>query len=222
MYRTRVKTCVVKALQSVFSSTYPDQDYQNLLVSIEYPLTKQSYPSIWVNYEDTDPVEIASIDHHEVVADVNGSHQVTRWNFAGTVNMTMVALSSLERDNLFDQVVRLFAFARVEGAAPNDFRTIIENNEFVALNVNWDQIRPFGDGAAPGTPWGSEDEVIYENSLAFDVEGEFVSDPATNDLVLLSKVLIEGVIDLDNPPPVEFPDLPIVGPSQPFDPTHWH
>lgn len=191
MYLTLAKSCVVEALQNTFNSSYPDPAAQNVLVSIEYPIDQQSYPSIWVTYEDSDPLEIAGIDHKEFIAAPNNTfHEVTRWTFAGTISMTAVALSSLERDNLYDQLVRVYAFSRVEEAA-TDFRTTIENNDFVGLNVNWDQLRPFGDAATPGTPWGT-DEVIYEKSLSFDVEGEFVSDPSQNTLVALSAVVIVG------------------------------
>lgn len=192
MYLALLKSCVVEALQNVFNSDFPDTSFQNLLVDIEYPLTQQAYPSIWVNYDDNDSLEIAGIDHREFVKDTDGTlHEVTRWIFAGEVTLTCVALSSLERDNLFDQIVRVFAFSRIENAS-TDFRTIIEGNDFVGLNVNWDQLRPHGDASMPGTPWGTEDEVIYEKSLSFDVEGEFVSDPNSNELLALSKIIVTG------------------------------
>jgi hypothetical protein len=191
-YLTRLKGCVVDALSTVFNSTFPDPRFRGLKVSIEYPLDQQSYPSIWVNYDDSDSLEIASIDHREFLVDTDGlHHEVTRWNFAGSVTLTVVALSSLERDALYDEVVRIFAFSRIEEANP-DFRTILETNDFLYLAVNWDQLRPHGDAAAPGTPWGSEDEVIYERSLGFDVEGEFVSDWRTNTLVPLREIVVVG------------------------------
>jgi hypothetical protein len=177
-----------------------------------------------VNYDDRDSLSIAGIDYREFVADDSGTHEVTRWTFSGTITLTAVALSSLERDDLFDELVRVFAFSRIE-EDQTVFRTIIENNDFIGVVANWDLLRPSGDAASPGTPWGTEDEVIYEKSLAFDVEGEFVSDPATNDLVLLSAITVEGtaldshgdvvtsqglIVDADTPTPA------------PFDPTTWH
>jgi hypothetical protein len=192
MYLAPLKACIVEALQSVFNSSFPDPNFQNLKVSIEYPLDAQSYPSIWVNYDDNDSLQIVGIQHREYITNPDSSlSEATRWSFAGEVSLTAVALSSLERDNLYDELVRIFAFSRVENAA-KDFRTVLESNDFIALNVNWDQLRPHGDAAAPGTPWGTEDEVIYEKSLAFDVEGEFVSDPATNTLLRLSHVVVTG------------------------------
>jgi hypothetical protein len=220
LYLTMLKTAATKGLQRSFATT-PTLDFQGdnaPEVSIEYPLAKQQYPSVWVTYDDRDSLQIAGIDHREYVVDDAGAQRdVTRWKFAGTVTLTAVALSSLERDNLYDELVRLFAFSRIEQDA-TPFRDTIENNDFIGMVVNWDEARPGGDGAAPGTPWGTEDEVIYEKSLSFDVEGEFVSDPATNALVKLSAIKTTGF-------PVNA-DGDQIGPEQsltvPYDPSAWH
>lgn len=201
MYLALLKSCIVEGLRNCLGQTAPNPNFRNLNVSIEYPLAKQDYPGIWVNYDDSDSLEIAGIDHKEFVLDTEGlPHEVTRWIFAGQVSLTCVALSSLERDTLYDEVVRLFAFGRIEKATPS-FRDQIENNDFIAVYANWDQLRPHGDAAAPGTPWGTEDEVVYEKSLAFDVEGEFVSNWEGNALMMLSKVNVMGVaVDADDDP----------------------
>jgi hypothetical protein len=197
MYRTLLKALVVDALNQTFAEGWMTEDFRDTHVSIEFPLDRAHYPGIWVNYDDTDTVEIAAIDHKEVVVDAYGAHEVTRWIFAGEMSLTMVALSARERDALYDQMVRVFAFGRVEQAQPA-FRDLVTENDFIAVNVNWDQLRPHGDAAAPGTPWGTEDEVIYEISLGFDVQGEFVSDWATNTLVPLSRIIVIGT-DTDAP-----------------------
>lgn len=193
MYLTLTKSLVVTALRTVFASDTVNPNFADITVSIEYPLDRQSYPSVWVNYDDTDELMIASIDHREYVRDEEHGelHEVTRWLFAGTVSLTVVALSSLERDALYDELVRIFAFARVEKQDPQ-FRNLIEVNDLIVLYVNWDELRPHGDAAAPGTPWGSEDEVIYERSLGFDVEGEFVSNWRTNTVVPLREIVVVG------------------------------
>lgn len=192
MYLTLLKSLVVESLQTVFNSDWPNPNFTDLNVSIEYPLDRQSYPGIWVNFDDNDTLEIAGIDHREYVLDADGAqHEVTRWLFAGTVTLTVVALSSLERDNLYDEVVRIFAFSRIEQAVP-EFRSMMESNDLLAIGVNWDQLRPHGDAAAPGTPWGTEDEVIYERSAAFDLQGEFVSNWRTNVMVPLREIVVVG------------------------------
>ena len=176
---------------TIQDSAYPSHDFHDLYVSIEYPLKKQTFPGVWVQYDDNDSLRIAGLDHKEfVLDDLNQPHEVTRWEFAGTVTLTCVALTSLERDNLFDEMVRIYAFSRIEHN-PTPFRDIIENNDFIAVVVNWDQLRPNSDAAGPGTPWGTDD-IVYEKSLSFDVEGEFVSDPGTQALLILSSIVTIG------------------------------
>lgn len=218
MYLVYLKTAITEALQATFDSNYPDEDWRNIRVSIEYPMDAQNYPGIWINYDDTDPLEIAGINHREIVLNDSGAHEVTRWRFFGTISMTIAALSSLERDRLYDQVVRVIAFSQVEESGISEFRDIIETNDFLGINLNYDVLRPSGDAASPGTPWGSN-EVIYERTLSIDVIGEFVSDPETNTLVILSQVQTQGYIEGEPAP--QFPDLPTSLPNQPWSPGDW-
>lgn len=195
-YLTVLKTAIVDALRQTFASDFVPGEFRDLYVGIEYPIEPQHYPGIWVNYEDQDSLTIAGVDHREYVLDdpddpESTPHEVTRWLFSGEVVLTFAALTSRQRDALYDQFVRVFAFSRVEQAS-TEFRRLIETNPFVALNGNWDELRPHGDAAAPGTPWGSDDEVIYEKSIGFDVEGEFVSDWTRNSLARLAQIIVIG------------------------------
>lgn len=206
MYRTFLKAVLVDALTKTFNSAFPSENFRNgqVHVSIEYPMERQHYPGIWVNFEDQDSLTIAGINHREFVYDDPDNpfgikHEVTRWLFSGEVTLTIVALTSRERDDLYDQFVRVFAFSRVEDAdTQTDFRSVLENNPAIALRINWDELRPHGDASAPGTPWGTDNEVIYEISIGFDVEGEFISDQAANELLSLSRVVVE-VTNADAP-----------------------
>lgn len=221
---------MVEALRATFTSTYPQPDFRSVWVSIEYPIEKASYPGLWVDYSDSDELRVAGIDHHEYVELSDGPHRVTRWRFGGEVTVTVVALSSLERDRLFDEVVRTFAFAR-ENTAVSAFRDRIEQNDLMAMNINFDTLRVFGDNAAPGTPWETE-EIIYEKSVSMDVIGEFVGDPSTGALVRLSQIRVTGY-PRGTPEPA-FPDHPVddvLDPGLPgatpadftvFDPGVWH
>jgi hypothetical protein len=222
MYLAPLKTAVVEAFRATFNENYPNADFQNILVDIEYPMTQQSYPSLWVTYEDTDELTIASIGHVETTFDPEAQTytQVNRWKFKGIVTVTAVALSSLERDRLYDEVVRTFAFGR-QNEALSVFRDLVEENDLIAMNFNFDDLQPSGDAAAMGTPWQT-DEMIYEKSVSIVVQGEFVGDPNTRALVPLSRVIVNGYPD--GTEPTTFPD------GQPasdqivteFDPTAWH
>jgi hypothetical protein len=222
MYLTPLKAAVVEAFRATFNDNYPNTDFRNVLVSIEYPVVQESYPSLWVTYEDTEELTIASIGHIETTFDpvAETYTQVNRWKFKGIVTVTSVALSSLERDRLYDEVVRTFAFGR-QNEALNVFRDLIEQNDLIAMNFNFDDLQPSGDAAAMGTPWQT-DEMIYEKSLSIVVQGEFVGDPSIKELVPLSKVLFNGYPE--GTEPSTFPDGQPATDQIPteFDPTSWH
>jgi hypothetical protein len=220
MYLTPLKAAIVVALRSTFTSDYPNVDFQKVYCSIEYPTDEANYPSIWVQYDDTAELTVAGIGHLEttIVPAASGTpaqfEQWTRWRFFGTVTLTIVALTSLERDRLYDEVVRMFAFAK-QNPNLSPFRTQIEQNEFIAMNANFDDLRPFGDNAAPGTPWGTDD-ILYEKSISFNIQGEFTGDVEASDLVLLNRVMVQDYVD--GQPEPTWPDEPVGG----FDPTQWH
>ena len=156
MYLTLLKSVVVDALQQTFNSTDRNPNFQDLRVSIEYPLDQQSYPSVWVNYDDTDSLQIAGIGHQEFVLDATTgeTHAVTRWLFSGTVTLTVVALSSLERDGLYDELVRIFAFSRIQQETPALPRPAGAATTSSRSAATGTRLRPHGDRPPPPAPRG--------------------------------------------------------------------
>lgn len=199
MYLVPTKTLFIEALQNTFNEDYSIARLQNIHVSMEYPIEKQHYPSIWVDYEDGGSLSTVGVSHIEEELDEDGDpsgKRLFRWQFQGWVQFTIAALTSLERDVIYDELIRVIAM----GLAKEDssaFRRGIENNDLVALAVDFDKIEPRGAAVAPGTPWET-DELIYERSIAIQVVGEFVSDPFGLELVPLSKIVWEGYYDEDN------------------------
>lgn len=190
MYLQELKAALVEALKATFTGDYPEHDFRSIKIGIEYPIDRADYPGIWVNYDDTQELTIAGIAHTEI-AEIDGHDVVvTRWRFGGTLTMTVTALSSLERDRLFDELIKVIAFARVTESR-SQFRDKIEQNDLLAMNANFDMMRPSGDNAAPGTPWGT-DEFIYEKSISIDLIGEFVSEPDQMIMVPLRQIRVLG------------------------------
>lgn len=191
-YLVHLKTMLVEAMKRVFDQEFPEEDFRDINVSIEYPTEPQHYPGIWVSYSDTQPLQIAGIDHHEFTPPTPEGYRrrFTRWRFAGYASFTLVALTSLERDRLFDEVVRVLAFNREDSDTP-EFRQYVENNEFIAANMDFDQVEVQGNSVAPGTPWGT-DEMIYEVSINMEIIGEFVSDGTTGSLAPLRAIKVIG------------------------------
>lgn len=204
MYLTHLKAMLVQALKETFDQEYPVADFRDIRCSIEYPLEPQDYPGIWVDYDDTKPLQTAGVDHLETKIEGSTISRYRRWKFAGYASYTIVALTSLERDRLFDEVVRVLAFG--DRAAPTlRFRQYVENNELIAANFDFDQVETRGNAAVPGTPWGT-DEIIYERTINMEVIGEFVSDAETGLLVPLSAIHVlepDIYVGDQQPPPPE-------------------
>ena len=188
MYLAPLKTLLVEAVKRTFDDEYPVAEWRNVKVGIEYPIDPQDYPGIWVDYDDTDALKIAGVGQIEFAETSGGPVPFTRWKFTGYASYTVVALSSFERDRLYDELVRVLAFGLLNQGT-EDFRKTIEDNEFIATNIDFDTIQPRGNNAAPGTPWGT-DEIIYERTLNLNVIGEFIPDNETGALLRLSAIKI--------------------------------
>lgn len=190
MYMTKTKTMFVEGLASTFDQYYPEPEFRGVHVGMEYPIDPQQYPAIWVDYEDTQDLMQAGISHVEYTdPDTHASRaKFTRWRFQGYASLTIVAMTSLERDRLYDEVVRVVAFGG-EDETIGRFSSYIDHNGFIAMNLNTDKIQPRGSAAAPGTPW-STDELMYERSLNLEVIGEFIPDAQTGSLIPLSRIVV--------------------------------
>lgn len=191
MYVVPLKTLLIQALRTTFDTSYPVTEFQGVRIGLEYPVDQQQYPSVWVDYDDTQPLLRAGIGHLEYVNPNDGITPVapyTRWRFQGYVSLTAVAMTSLERDRLYDELVRVVAFGNEDGVIGR-FRNTIASNDLIAATLNTDKIEARGNNAAPGTPWGT-DEIMYEKSLNLELIGEFVPDPETGTLINLSKIVM--------------------------------
>lgn len=196
MYLTKVKTLFLEGLKQTFDQFYPEPDFQNVHIDMEYPVDPQDYPSIWIDYEDTQDLLQAGVGHLEYVDPDTDTARApfTRWRFQGYASITVVALTSLERDRLFDEVVRVVAFGG-EDDILGRFANYVDTNGLIAMNINTDKVQPRGAAAAPGTPW-STDELMYERTLNLEVIGEFIPDATTGTLVPLSKIVLLPSVDL--------------------------
>ncbi len=186
MYMTHVKAVAVKAMKSTFDADFPEADFRDLRVSIEYPVLSTDFPSIWVDFDPIGPLRPTAVGHFEDNSVSGGFERVTRWSYAGNLTYTCVALTAFERDRLFDQMISVIAFAQVD-TQRGEFRSIMETSPLVAINVNYHEIDQRGFSAAPGTPWGT-DAMMYEATMGMSVTGEFISVPSAELLLPISQV----------------------------------
>lgn len=198
MFLVPLMTLLVDATRETFDEDYPVEEFRNLKVGMEYPMSEQDYPGIWVDFTPTGPTRIAGIGHKEYVQSGTDVRELTRWTFQGTVTFTPVAFTSFERHRLTDEMIRVLAFGK-EQAATSQFRSMIESNEFLAVNMDFDTIDLRGFSVAQGTPWGGT-EFIYEATLSTAIIGEYVTEPSTGVLVNLTAVETHPYSDQETDP----------------------
>lgn len=186
-----VKRAVMVALKDQLTNTTLDGVSQSeVSVEMEYPATPETYPGIWVQFNFTKFVNSGvGFEQYNRVVENEGEdnevvrHELTReFTFEGTVRLTIVALTNLERDRLSDAVVTMLMFARAPEyvlTKPDEdtkqFRQLLfslTNNPYVKLAINTDTIQPGGQSVLPGVPWDDEDLQGYEDNYSFDIYGQ--------------------------------------------------
>lgn len=188
-----VKRAVMNALREALTGTTLNHlvNGSDVTIDMEYPIEKENYPGIWVQFSFNEIVQ-AGVGHEPLLRTVTAPATTTtpeqinwepmrEFQFKGRVTLTIVALTSLERDRIADAVITMLAFSRPPEMAltkPDEdtkqFRQLIEslaNNPYVSLTLNHDQIIPGGQAMTTGVPW---DEEIpgYEDTYSFDILGQ--------------------------------------------------
>lgn len=211
IYISPLKTIIVEALRETFDSQYPNPQFQDVNVQLDYPVENQEYPAVFVSYDDTGALKRAGVSMVEMVDPSSGAEVApfARWRFQGTVSITVVSIATaLERDELYDEVVRVIAFGREDPDLVGRFHSYIDSNDLIASILQTDMMNPRGSSAAPGTPWGT-DEMMFERTLDLEIVGEFVPDSLGGELVRLSRIIITPEFGY----PDGAPDAPIYSPK---------
>src|ERR1700757_1425708 len=112
-----VKTAMVLALRDTLQNTSIGIQTTNtqVHVNLEYPMKEEQYPGLWIQFQ-TSKLQRQGLGQ-EVWQNTATSgpptwQAIQEWYFEGKVTMTIMALTSLERDRVADSIVTQFAFAR--------------------------------------------------------------------------------------------------------------
>lgn len=199
MFLTHTKHALVEAVKRTFDAAYPEGDFQSLNVGIDLPLRSVDYPAIWVDFEPTQQLRRAGVAHvEEATAESGDVGQFTRWTFAGYATFTAIAMTALERDRLADQLIRVLAFGD-QLSETRRFRDWIQENPFIGLQFDFDEIGMRGFTARAGTPWGTGD-YMYEGTAQMECIGDFVADQVTYDLIPLERVDVYEYTEAEGDP----------------------
>ena len=109
--------------------------------------------------------------------------------------LQIIALSSEERDRMWDNVVNLLLMGRTRNPTDN-FYSIIDTHDLVGMTIMEGSIRPVGDSITMGTPWDPE-VLTYEAAIEFDITGIFYADEYNTDLLPLSEVSFYDFIPIE-------------------------
>jgi len=182
-----VKRAMVLALrEAVLDTTIQDDTSTVSSVDLEYPLKEEKYPGIWVQFS-LSKLQRAGIaqelmNKNETDPDWINWEPIREWSFEGRVSLTIVALTSLERDRIADKLLSLLSFSRPPaGTITDPERDIVEyraltsslgENPYVSVSINSDILIPGGQSVSVGTPW-AQNVLAYEDVYSFDVMGQF-------------------------------------------------
>jgi len=186
-----VKRAVILALREAVSGSTLNNlvNGDRLTVDMEYPMIEEKYPGIWVQFSFT-KIQNSGLAWELLLKTVENEGTDEEWvnwepirevTFEGRVTMTIVALTSLERDRIADAVVTMLLFSRppehVITRADRDtkqFRQFIGSlavNPYISLTVNTDITNPGGQAVTTGVPWDAE-ILGYEDTYSFDLLGQ--------------------------------------------------
>lgn len=199
-----VKTAVILALRDAITGTSMRLANSKINVDMEYPLELTQYPGIWVQFSLT-KLQRAGLAHEVMTSrTVNEGtpeeyinwEPVQEWAFEGRVTMTIVALTSLERDKIADMLVAMLAFSRPPmriRTKPQDTKehktllTELANNPYIYMTLNTDQIIIGGQSMAQA-PFDPENILTYEDNYSMDMVGQFAIKFQNDGLFTLARI----------------------------------
>lgn len=198
-YKTYLKTALVEGLRDVFIH-HIDDPLRKTKVTIEWPTTRDMYPTIIVRFFERNIVN-AGVGHVEYIVrnpdEPVERHFVDRFKhyfYKGDIEFAIFALTSYDRDIVSDSLVQTLGMGDLLNYT-NRFLDRIYNpavelepdSLWNYVNVNTDEIQGFGEAQVP-VPWGTEDELVYQTAYRVAVFGEFYSLPPTTPIGYIRKV----------------------------------
>lgn len=202
-----VKTTIITALRTTFDSNFPDPQFRDLYISMEYPILENHYPGLWVKFSFTN-VQAAGIGSYFVD---NSNSMFKRFIFEGRTTIQVFAMTSLERDKISDTLIYMFAFGDLN---PNNsrFKKTISSSNYINMSINSDELIPGGQEENIGAPW-QPDAIVYNDSYSFSIVGQFASDINTGSLITLDSININSYMSSNTP----YNTTPIPNPFPPDD-----
>lgn len=192
-YRRLLKRTLVAALKTVFTEEYPEPQLRNINVSTAFPLKRENFPAIIVNYNES-AVMNAGVGHVEYIEDENFmAFPAKHFRFEGSIEFVTTALTPLDLDTISDSIVELLAFGRLDALLNKFFDRIYKDvADSAQISFHSDYLSPLGE-TQMSTMWGSEDGIVYQGGYSVAVSGGFYNQIKENDLAsFLDNIIVYG------------------------------
>ena len=187
-HRTAVIDQVTNALRKTFDSDYPDDMFKVVYTGPNFQMEQQSYPAIYVAYQESS-IKNIGLGHRVAAVDTQGFDRLLRQSIAeGSIQLTVMALTPLERDVMLDNLMDAIMFGK-DSPTKNAFWNEIFDEDFIWLNLNTENLMP-GSVSPVQAPWGQEDAMLHTGSYMLTSTCEFYSDYETSDFVPINQVRI--------------------------------
>lgn len=213
-YKTYLKTATVEAFRGVFQN-HIDKLLQRTKVAIDYPRSEADFPALIIRFFERD-IKNAGVGHEEWIRaedgdqsnlDLGKAYRFKHYFYTGDLEFAIYALSSKDRDLVSDSVVQTIGMGDIAGYTNRFFERIYPDEStgrfpdsiWHYININSDLMQGFGE-TQNATPWGSEDDLMYQTSYRVRVFGEFYSVPPDAPFEVIAKIVqypyIAGIEDL--------------------------
>jgi hypothetical protein len=195
--------CIVEALRATFDSQFHTDENRPWprTIDIEYAEKEEDWPFILVQLRIDNVSWLAVNPDDFTLADppdpTTPWRSVRQGDFSGRCDLQIMALTSAERDRMWDHLVTLFLMGRKKQVT-KDFYDVIEAHDLIDMTVQEGTLDPIGDTIGQGTPWSPE-ALTYEATLGFELIGQFYADEFTENLLSLDQVVTHEYTPQETP-----------------------
>jgi hypothetical protein len=209
MLITGVKIAIVEALVAGFNAINPAPSGSQLgipssstidltpnSVTIEYPKEMALWPAVFVQFRPSKTQwsglypDTFTLPSGQYLYGSQAAQMDRTGYFEGAIDLQILALTSEERDQLWDTLYNLILMNPGNPGSYAFYQSLVNNN-LVGMTILQGTVQPLGDTVAPGTPWSPE-ELSYEASVRIQCIGDFYESKFDNLVPTLQTVVLSG------------------------------
>lgn len=208
MFLRAAKVALVEALRATFDvdpdHRLEDEDaayegFRPRSVSIEYPEEEMDWPAIFVQFHP-EAVSWTGINPDEYLPTMDDDRpwqNIRRGQFEGNFDLMILALTSAERDRMWDELVELVLMGDMRSDT-NRFHQALAHHDLISMTIQRAQVRPVGDSVGAGVPWDGN-RLAYEATLRLQVTGQFAADAFNRELIAFQAITVHPYSDIEVP-----------------------